>query len=137
MARYFDKVKKTEARVALGQVNDDCVILPDDNPFWHQLPTGKIIGFDAEGLPVLIDEPPPPVEALERTERAWRDGEVAKVVAWLDQIRNDEQFGVATYSKPYSAEQLNAYRVALCNYPEQENFPNGIRPNIDDYSEPL
>lgn len=76
----------------------------------------------------------------ELRERAWRDDELAQVVARLDQFRNDQLF--STHSFPYTADgdagaaatQLNAYRVALCEYPNQDAPPSEwARPEPPDF----
>lgn len=65
-------------------------------------------------------------------ERDWRDIEMRRVLRQMDQIRNDAEFGSSTYKGGYTSKQLNAYREALCNYPEKPNFPFGERPRIED-----
>lgn len=134
MSRYFNKKLKTEVIAGVHDINSDCVELPEDHFFWRQLPAGKAVGYDGKGLPILIDCPGPDFEARKATEKAWRDGELKKVIGWLDQIRNDEWFGSDTFSKPYTAAQLNAYRVALCAYPDQTLFPDGDRPCVDNFA---
>lgn len=133
MARYFNKVTKNEAVPGLHAITGDCVELPDDNPYWHPLPHGKTIGYDSDGMPVLINDVPS-VEEKSWEERNWRNAEIQKVLNWMNQIFNDDMFDTHTFSLPYTATQLNAYRVALCGYPDSEGFPNGPRPNIDDFS---
>lgn len=133
MSRYYNKATGVEVRPSIHQITADCVILADDHPYWQPLPPGKCFIQDENGLPVMADEPGPSLEHRVAVERAWRDSEMAKVVAWLDQIRNDTDFDTVTYNGPYNSDQLNAYRVALCFYPEQEGFPDSERPDIDSF----
>ncbi|GIA98412.1 hypothetical protein VCSRO184_0217 [Vibrio cholerae] len=51
-----------------------------------------------------------------RVERRWRENEIREVVNRLDQLRNDELYGITTYSGDYSAAEFNAYRAALVAY---------------------
>lgn len=95
---------------------------------------GKIIVADENGFPVLADPPEPSYdEELARKtaeELAWRNEMLRKVIAGIDQIRNDAEFGSTTYKGEYTAIQLNAARVLLCDYPESDGFPFGPRPTM-------
>ncbi|KKA43426.1 hypothetical protein [Salinivibrio sp. KP-1] len=71
-------------------------------------------------------------EADERKERAWRDSEMQRVVSSLDQIKNDREFGGTTYQGNATAKQLNDYRIRLCEYPNQPEFPYGSRPKFSE-----
>lgn len=130
--RLYSKRTKNEVIPGFNPVDSDCVELPDDHFFWHSLPAGKTVDFDDDGMPVLASITPSENDAIE-TERAWRNAEISKIVAWLNQVFNDQFFGTASFTLPYTAEQLNAYRVALCEYPSQEGFPYCGRPSIEDY----
>ena len=132
MPRYFNKVTKTEVIPGFNVINSDCVELPEDHFFWRPLPTGKTIEYGADGLPLLASIQPTEDQAV-YAERAWRNAEITKIVGWLNQVFNDQLFGTASFTLPYTAEQLNAYRVALCEYPAQEGFPYCGRPSIEDY----
>lgn len=133
MARYFNKITKNEAVEGFNVIDSNCVELPENHFFWQPLPPGKTIDYDADGLPVLAAIIPTDDE-LANIERDWRNAEIIKIVTWLNQVFNDQLFGTVTFPHPYTAEQLNAYRVALCHYPDAENFPHGVRPNIDDFA---
>ena len=62
MPRFFNTVTRTEAIEGIHPTNvPEVVILPDDNPFWHPLPSGKRITFDYNGVPNGIEDIPPPV----------------------------------------------------------------------------
>lgn len=65
-------------------------------------------------------------------ERDWRDMELRAVLRDMDQLRNDREFGMTTYKGTATLEQLNAYRVMLCNYPDVEGFPYCDRPSMPD-----
>lgn len=97
----------------------------DSAEFVHLLPSGsvEIAQAEAEKIRTAASQ-----VRTEQGERAWRDDQMRQVTTWLDQIRNDAEYGSATYSKPYTAQQLNGYRVLLCDYPAQPDFPNGQRP---------
>lgn len=65
-----------------------------------------------------------------RLERRWRESEIQAVVKRLDQLRNDEVFGVKTYTGPYSAAELNAYRAALVAYGDEITLTS-VPPNLE------
>lgn len=95
---------------------------------------GKIIASNEDGRPILVDKPVPPYEEILEKKTAdeisWRNEMLRQVIDGLDQIRNDAEFGSTTYNKPYTAAQLNAVRVLLCEYPDSEGFPFGSRPTM-------
>lgn len=127
MPRYYSKKTGSEVLPSVHTICDQCVELPDDHWFWQPLPDGKVAGQDENGMPIIISVAD---EHKAANERAWRDGEIRRVSGLLDQIRNDEAFGSSTYRGAHSGEALNAYRVALCNYPAQDDFPHGRRPSL-------
>ncbi|MGF1727077.1 hypothetical protein [Photobacterium nomapromontoriensis] len=65
-------------------------------------------------------------------ERDWRDMEMRGVLRSLDQLRNDREFGSLSYKGSATMEQLNQYRVLLCDYPSQAGFPYSKRPTMED-----
>ncbi len=66
----------------------------------------------------IIEEPEMVKEDKATLERAWRDRELART----DAI-------VPVTDRPEHASYIS-YREALRDYPEQEDFPNGIRPEL-------
>jgi len=130
MPRFFCKRRKTEVLQGVHDLDEHVVVLPDDHAFFQPLPPGMVIDYDEAGLPVVVEAKGPTQEQKAYAERQWRDAELSKVVCWLDQIRNDEDFGSSSYSGEHTGPALNAYRVALCEYPAAADFPNGKRPSI-------
>lgn len=130
--RYYNKQTRTEAIAGFHKIDADCVELPDDHFFWSPLPYGKALDFDSDGMPVLITQDMELINnaVQEAIELQWRKDQIAWTVAQLDQIRNDKLFGSTTYSKEWTAKQLNDYRVALIEYPNQNGFPFSGRPVI-------
>jgi hypothetical protein len=55
---------------------------------------------------------------LANTERSWRDAELAKTDIDIYKLEDASS----------SATAYRAYRVALRDYPQQPDFPNGTRP---------
>lgn len=129
MRRYFNKKTQSEAIEGFHKIDADCVELPENHPFWQPLPHGHVVEFDDSGLPVIrlaqLND-----EQKSFSEIKWRNAEIDSVARQLDQIRNDLAYGSDTYKGAHSAEQLNAYRVALCDYPSQDGFPNVERPAL-------
>lgn len=58
--RYFDTILKVELIPCIHDLSPETVaVLDDDNVFFKPIPDGKIIEYDASGIPVsLTDEPP-------------------------------------------------------------------------------
>lgn len=132
--RFYSKKYRAEVIPGIHSIDKDCVELPADHFFWQPLPFGKALSFDDDGMPVLIDDTGPDRDARIASERQWRNAEIAKVSAWLDQIRNDQYFGSNSFALPYSGEQLNNYRLALCDYPDADGFPDCGRPSVEDFA---
>lgn len=84
---------------------------------------GKIRSHDAEGLPILIDPPPPTREQLADTARAERDRRIESV-RWRIERHKDE---LALGSEPTEQlEPLLQYTQALRDVPQQTWFPESV-----------
>lgn len=83
---------------------------------------GKIRAHDEHGLPYLIDAPEavPDVALL---ERAWRDGELAKLVWLRDRHRDQLEIGGSTTLTAEQFQELLVYMQALRDWPQSEQFP--------------
>lgn len=89
--RYFNKATKTEAIVDIHPIDDDCIILPDNHLFWMPIPSGKVLEYDLNGMPVLQDQPALTFEDLnadalialtridQKTIRALREGDQVRI----------------------------------------------------------
>ncbi|MFJ2285940.1 phage tail assembly chaperone [Pseudomonas iridis] len=84
---------------------------------------GKVRSHDAEGLPILIDLPLPTAEALEGIERAWRDAQLMQTDNLVIRHRDEHEDGSATTLSAEQYAELQAFRRALRNWPEGEEFP--------------
>lgn len=75
---------------------------------------GKVITVDADGHPVLADQPAPSQEVVVELERTWRDARIAETdyLAMPDYPLTDAQRG-----------ELYAYRQALRDWPSAGSFP--------------
>lgn len=115
---------------------EDCVSITDElyDALMAGQSSGKRIIADDDGYPILADYDPPTQEQLDaakaKEELAWRNEMLRQVIDGLDQLRNDAEFGSTTYNKPYTAAQLNAARVLLCDYPSTPDYPWGVRPTM-------
>jgi hypothetical protein len=99
----------------------------------HQFNQHVVAGMLWDGQELTYPPLPQPSQdeihaAKVSEELAWRNGVLRQVIDGLDQIRNDADYSTQTYNKPYTPQQLNAMRVALCNYPQSPGFPFGQRP---------
>jgi len=84
-------------------------------------PFGKIRAHDEHGLPCLIDAPEPdPVTP----ERAWRDGELLKVLWLRDRHRDQLEISDSTTLTAERFSELLVYVQALRDWPQSPEFPD-------------
>jgi hypothetical protein len=76
--------------------------------------------FNADNIKMTVDVEK---EQKARGEREWRDAQYENVVIGLDRISDNSPSAVGTIS------QWRDYREALRQYPQQADFPQGIRPS--------
>lgn len=84
---------------------------------------GKVRGHDAEGLPILIDPPPLSAEELEQVERVWRDAQLVQTDSLVVRHRDEVEDGSTTTLTAEQYAELQAFRRALRNWPEGDEFP--------------
>ncbi|QLG93395.1 hypothetical protein HZF02_16125 [Pseudomonas yamanorum] len=77
----------------------------------------------ADGLPILIDPPPPSTIELEANERAWRGALLAKTDAIVTRHRDELEEGSETTLSAAQYSELQAYRRSLRNWPEAGELP--------------
>ena len=92
---------------------------------------GKVIDWDDQGQPVLIDPPP---QRLAENGRAWRDAEVERV-RWLRERHRDElDIGRETTLSVGLFAELLTYIQALRDWPQLAEFPDeSSRPGTPDW----
>lgn len=61
--RLFDTATRTEVLPGIHTITATVVELPDDHPFFLPLQPGMRLDFDADGLPVLVQQEAPVVKA--------------------------------------------------------------------------
>lgn len=83
----------------------------------------KVIAWDADGYPVLIDPPPPTPASLAAIERVWRDAKLAATDGVVSRHRDELEEGIATTLTLEQYAELQAYRRLLRNWPEAGEFP--------------
>ncbi|MBT2339456.1 MULTISPECIES: phage tail assembly chaperone [Pseudomonas] len=85
---------------------------------------GKVRSHDDQGLPILIDPPPPTAEELALAERQWRDAEIESV-RWLRERHRDEidSERPTTLTVAQSGELLDYVQV-LRDWPLSPDFPD-------------
>lgn len=84
---------------------------------------GKMISHDADGLPILIDVPPPTPDELAMIERAWRDQQLADTDGLVTRHRDELEDQSDTTLTAGQYTELQSYRRALRLWPESEGFP--------------
>ncbi|UZE19184.1 tail fiber assembly protein [Pseudomonas sp. B21-054] len=84
---------------------------------------GKVIAWDDDGLPVLVDPQPSSDEELAVVERAWRDQCLSETDGVVARHRDELEENVGTTLSPAQYLDLQQYRRALRNWPEAQAFP--------------
>ncbi|WP_460320858.1 tail fiber assembly protein [Pseudomonas ogarae] len=84
---------------------------------------GKVIAWDDDGFPELIDPPLPTFAQLVQQERVWRDGELLTTDQMVTRHRDELEEGTATTLTTNQYGALQTYRRALRNWPEAAEFP--------------
>ncbi|WDG55015.1 phage tail protein [Pseudomonas chlororaphis] len=84
--------------------------------------TGKKISSGEGGHPVLLDPAPQSPEFFAGVERAWRGGQLTATDGVISRHRDELEEGPTTLTPTQYAE-LQAYRRALRNWPEADEFP--------------
>lgn len=90
-------------------------------------PLDKVRGHDADGLPVLIDPPPPSPAELAENERRWRDSMLNPLVWLRDRHRDQLEIGAATTLTPEQFAELLEYMQQLRDWPQSEAFPDSAQ----------
>ncbi|MFV3383130.1 phage tail assembly chaperone [Pseudomonas sp. NY15354] len=90
-------------------------------------PLDKVRGHDADGLPVLIDPPPPSPADLAEDERRWRDSALSPLVWLRDRHRDQLEIGAATTLTPEQFAELLGYMQQLRDWPQSEAFPDSAQ----------
>lgn len=107
-------------------------VMPDDvveiSPEFHTellagQSEGKVITWNGDGLPVLVDPPPPSVEDLATVERVWRDQRLSETDGVVTRHRDELEEGMETTLSATQYTELQAYRRLLRNWPEAGEFP--------------
>lgn len=91
---------------------------PDDVNLFHNVNVvGNVVHADYSGIQELeisnID--------LIKSEREWRDDEL---------LRTDKLVILPDYPRGKTKQSFLDYRQALADYPQQPDFPNGLRPAL-------
>lgn len=89
-------------------------------------PPGKVRGHK-DGLPFLMDAPPPTADQLAMDERKWRDAELPLSDGVVARHRDQIEAGVTSSLEPDQYKALQAYRQALRNWPEGAAFPDSTK----------
>ncbi|WP_215908644.1 phage tail assembly chaperone [Pseudomonas fluorescens] len=101
------------------EISDELVLSVIGNPA-----PGKVRAHDENGLPYLIDSPPPTVEQLASIERAWRDTQLLDTDGIINRHRDEVEGGGETTLTMEQYRSLQVYRQGLRNWPEAPIFPD-------------
>jgi hypothetical protein len=84
---------------------------------------GKVIAWDDDGFPVLIDPPLPTFAQLVQQELVWRDGELLATDQMVTRHRDELEEGAVTTLTANQYGALQTYRRDLRNWPQAGEFP--------------
>ena len=84
---------------------------------------GKVISWGNDGYPFLEDAPAPSQEQLATVERAWRDTMLSATDSVVTRHRDELEDEAKTTLTTKQYTELQAYRRALRNWPEDGEFP--------------
>ncbi|PHX39824.1 hypothetical protein AO284_37070 [Pseudomonas sp. NZIPFR-PS2] len=88
---------------------------------------GKIRDHDENGLPFLVDSPPPSAEQLAAVERIWRDVQLLATDGIINRHRDQVEAGGATTLTVEQYKVLQNYRQDLRNWPDASDFPESVK----------
>lgn len=89
--------------------------------------TGRPLGADAQGYPVLLDVPPLSNEQRAVIEREWRDHQLASTDALVARHRDEVEAGLATSLTAEHYTALQRWRLELRGWPDAPEFPESQR----------
>lgn len=118
--------------------NPDCTLPPEAelveiSPAQHAelfaelYRTGRPLGADAQGYPVLLDVPPLSNEQRAVIEREWRDHHLASTDALVARHRDEVETGLATSLTAEQYMTLQRWRLELRGWPDAPEFPESQR----------
>lgn len=84
---------------------------------------GRVIAWDDDGVPVLVDPPEPSDQELATTERVWRDLRLSETDGVVTRHRDELEEGIEPTLTVEQYTELQEYRRALRNWPESDEFP--------------
>lgn len=87
---------------------------------------GKQITAGKSGQPVAVDPPGLNVEQQVQRERFWRDSELVRTDMLVARHRDELDAGRMPTSTDEQYRELQGYRLALRDWPEQTAFPDEL-----------
>lgn len=114
--------------------NPDCTLPPEAelveiSPAQHAelfaelYRTGRLLGADAQGYPVLLDVPPLSNEQRAVIEREWRDHHLASTDALVARHRDEVDTQQTTTLTGEQYQELQQWRMGLRHWPQTRTFP--------------
>lgn len=83
----------------------------------------KVRGHDSDGLPILLEPPPPSDEQRADLERKWRDNQLSQHEWLLVRHRDQRDLRIAASLTENEVDELLVYRQKLRDWPELQGFP--------------
>lgn len=95
---------------------------------------GQVIKADEHGYPVSASADTASAEQLAERERLWRDTTLTETDALVQRHRDELEAGGGTTLTAEQYQELQAYRLALRDWPESDAFPSELeRPAAPDW----
>ncbi|MGS7253238.1 phage tail assembly chaperone [Pseudomonas anuradhapurensis] len=97
--------------------------------------SGRVIAWGDDGVPFLIDPPPPSPDELATIERRWRDERLLATDGMVTRHRDERDIGAPTTLDTEQFSKLLEYRQSLRNWPQADAFPTFTqsRPSAPDW----
>lgn len=138
--RYYSESTGTTYIDGVHKAMPDDVVEMSDEIFDEVVanaPIDKVRGHK-NGLPFLMDPPPPTADQLAADERKWRDSELSLSDGVVARHRDQVEAGAESSLSPEQYKALQTYRQALRDWPDSPDFPNTTkRPAAPDWLAPL
>ncbi|OLF55424.1 phage tail assembly chaperone [Pseudomonas chlororaphis] len=100
-------------------ITDELVLSVIGNPA-----PGKVRDHDENGLPFLVDAPPPTIEQRATVEREWRDEQLLATDGFINRHRDEVEVAGETTFTGEQYRELQVYRQRLRDWPETAVFPD-------------
>lgn len=97
----------------------------------HASAAGKVVVLDEDGVPCLVDRPPPSLAQQAAGQRQWRDRLLLSTDTLIVRHRDETEAGRLTTLGADQYRALQGFRMDLRDWPESEAFPDATRRPVE------